>query len=154
MGNVESRESFCKHALSLLMEGFARQTRYVPENARAVHSSGELPPALARAAARRTGAVWRAWTDGARFWCVSGQVTCAESAAGDAVLDLVFIGPDGYDEAAGAWMINAQGRWTLCRAGERPLSSPRNTERWPFPDMWREARRGDRAHPRTAGSPL
>lgn len=154
MRKVESRESCCEHALGLLMEGFARQTRYVPENACAVHSSEELPPAIARAAAGRTGTVWRAWTDGARFWCVSGRAACAESATGDAILELVFIGSDGSAEAAGAWSLNAQGRWTLCRADERPLSSRSYAKPLPFPDMWEDVRCGDRSRSRSAVSPL
>ncbi|WP_129782207.1 hypothetical protein [Peristeroidobacter soli] len=101
--------------LGALLEEFARERRYVPEDAQGIEALDELPLCLqARARKSDADSQWRAWTDGHRIWFVVAQrVRFPGEEAGEITLKLAFYDHDGVLAATGAWLRRATGQWVL-----------------------------------------
>ncbi len=104
--------------LKELLERFALETQYVPPHARLVDDLRELPLALeGRATGCGSEAAWRAWTDGARIWFITGRLSWwpIESHSRP-TLHLLFFDDSGDLVSSGVWRRDEPGTWTLCQA--------------------------------------
>lgn len=105
-------------ALELLLERFALDMRYVPQQARLIDELTELPPALERKAAGcGSDAVWRAWTHDGRIWFIIGRLSPWSVHRPDRVLlHALFFDVGGELVSSGIWRCESSGQWTLCVA--------------------------------------
>jgi hypothetical protein len=101
--------------LSVLLEEFVRERRYVPERAQVIESLDELPLRLqARANGAQADAQWRAWVDGHRTWFVVGQrVRVPGEQVREITLRIAFYDHDGVQAACGIWLRRDTGHWVL-----------------------------------------
>lgn len=112
-----STERVCvrNDAMALLLESFARQSRYVTPDATSLELVDDLPPALrAQALALEGEATWCAWRQDGRMWFLAGRIPSgAEGCTAMPALEVLFFSLSGEAVAAGAWILTARGEWAL-----------------------------------------
>jgi hypothetical protein len=103
------------NALGLLLEHFARTSRYVPDTAQAVTNPDDLPARLLPFTQTDSPlATWRAWIETTRLWFVVGRLSLERYYPRDSLLlEISFLTCDGRLAAAGCWGLSPEGRWAL-----------------------------------------
>lgn len=106
-----------RNAVEMLLDTFASEQCYLPSGAHPLASPDDLPPRLqARARSLDPVSGWRAWTDDASFWFISGRLCTPPRAPADLLaLEISFFNPEGQPVAAGEWALGQDGHWTLRR---------------------------------------
>lgn len=116
-----SDNSTPRNTVEMLLETFASEQCYLPSSAHPLASPDDLPPRLqARARSLDPVSGWRAWTDDASFWFMSGRLcTAPRGAPADLLaLEISFFDPEGRPVAAGEWALQPDGHWSLRRVIE------------------------------------
>jgi len=100
-----------------LLVSFASNAGIVGEGSYLVRNPKVMTPLLQRmiAEAAGKGHAWCCWTDDARVWLITGELSLALSReCGSPVLDVRVYREDGALADSDCWLVDQDGKWRRC----------------------------------------